>query len=69
VVAHCVGNAAYLVYWSPTPGFRAEDVNRGPAPEARVSFDSSTREIKIRVTCTGLMVHPSIEDEHSGGHG
>jgi hypothetical protein len=68
VVAHCVGDNAYLVYWSPSPGFRSDDPNRGPAPEARITFEGSGREIKIRVTCTGLTVHPSIQDEQSG-HG
>jgi len=65
VVARCQPGGAYLVYWSPSPGFRAGVDNRGPAAEARLSFESSSREIKIRVTCIGLTVHPSIEDETS----
>jgi hypothetical protein len=68
VVARCQPGGAYLLYWSPSPGFRADLSNRGPAAEARLSFESSSREIRIRVTCVGLTVHPSIEDEasHSG---
>jgi hypothetical protein len=69
VVAQCVGGGAYLVYWSPSPGFRSEDVSRGPAAQARVTFKGVAREIKISVTCAGLVAHPSIEDEHSGGRG
>jgi hypothetical protein len=69
VVAQCVNGNAYLVYWSPSPGFRSSDVNRGPAAEARVGFEGGTREIKVRVTCVGLTVHPSIEEETSGSHG
>jgi hypothetical protein len=63
VVARCQPGGAYLVYWSPSPGFRAGVDIRGPAAEARLSFESSTREINVRVTCIGLTVHPSIEDE------
>ena len=70
VVAGCQPGGAYLVYWSPSPGFRADVGNRGPAAEAQLGFESSTREIKIRVTCIGLTVHSSIEDEAShGGRG
>ena len=69
-VARCQPGGAYLLYWSPSPGFRADLGNRGPAAEARLNFESSSREIKIRVTCVGLTVHPSIEDETShGGRG
>jgi hypothetical protein len=68
VVAHCVGDNAYLVVWSPSPGFKDEDVNRGPSPEARITFQGNGREIKVRVTCVALTVHSSIEDEQSGGH-
>jgi len=67
VVARCQTGGAYLVYWSPSPGFRADVGNRGPAVEAQVGFESSTREIKVRVTCIGLTVHSSIEDETSHG--
>jgi hypothetical protein len=67
VVAQCVPGA-YLVYWSPALGFRSDEAYRGPAAEARVTFQGNGREIKIRVTCVGLTVHPSIEDETSGGH-
>jgi hypothetical protein len=66
VVARCEPGGAYLLYWSPSPGFRAGVDIRGPAPVARLSFESSTREINVRVTCIGLTVHPSIEDDTSG---
>ena len=69
VVARCEPGGAYLVYWSPSPGFRADEVSRGPAAEARVSFEGTSREIKIRVICIGLIVHPSIEDEGRHGSG
>jgi hypothetical protein len=68
VVARCEPGGAYLLYWSPSPGYRASADVRGPATEARLSFESTTREINIRVTCIGLTVHPSIEDESSHGH-
>ena len=70
VVARCEAGGAYLVSWSPSPGYRADNVDRGPKAEARVSFEGNGREINIRVTCIGLTVHSSIEnDDHHGGRG
>ena len=63
VVARCVPGGAYLVYWIPAPGFRADDVSRGPAAQARVTFQGNGREINVRVTCVNLIATPSIEDE------
>jgi hypothetical protein len=70
VVARCGPGGAYLVYWSPSPGYRADHVDRGPSAEARLSFEGSGgREIRIRVSCIGLTVHPSIEDDDHRGPG
>jgi hypothetical protein len=70
VVARCQPGGAYLVSWSPSPGYRADNVDRGPKAEARVSFEGDGREISIRVTCIGLTVHSAIEnDDHHEGRG
>ena len=63
VVARCGSGGAYLLYWSPSPGFRTTNVSRGPASQARLAFEGTGREIQITVTCIGLTVHPSIEDD------
>jgi hypothetical protein len=51
VVARCQTGGAYLVYWSPAPGYRVDNVVRGPAQPARVSFEGQGREVKVSVTC------------------
>jgi hypothetical protein len=57
VTAECVGQLAYLVSWSPAPGYRVDDVRRGPATVARVQFAmfGSRREAVVGVECsTGM---------------
>jgi hypothetical protein len=53
VTAECVGQLAYLVSWSPAPGYRVDDVWRGPAAVARVTFvmSSTRREAAVGVGC------------------
>jgi hypothetical protein len=51
VVARCQTGGAYLVYWSPAPGYRVDNVVRGPTQPARVSFEGQGREVKVSVTC------------------
>jgi hypothetical protein len=50
-VARCVEDRVYLVSWSPAQGYRADEVLRGPARVARVSFESSRREVTIEARC------------------
>lgn len=52
VVASCQAGAAYLQYWSPDPGFHADDVSRGPAVVAAVTFEGPGGGVVMRVTCT-----------------
>jgi len=54
VVAQCVGQLAYLVSWSPAPGYRVDDVRRGPATTAKVQFEmfGSHRESTVAVECS-----------------
>jgi hypothetical protein len=51
VVAACERGGAYLMYWSPQQGFEADDVVRGPAPIASVSFRSWSDGIAMHVSC------------------
>jgi hypothetical protein len=53
VVARCRSGQVYLVYWSPATGFRADDVERGPARQARVTFKGAGLEVKMKVDCAG----------------
>ena len=53
VTAQCIGQLAYLVSWSPAPGYRVDDVRRGPAVEAQVTFvmSSTRQETGLAVGC------------------
>jgi serine/threonine-protein kinase len=69
VLAQCQGENAYLVYWSPAPGYRVRDVDRGPHDDVRVRFESGDREVEMRVTCAGGEPRAAVETHDEGGHG
>lgn len=54
VTAQCIGPQAYLLSWSPAPGYKVDDVRRGPAPVAKVQFEmfGSRRESVVAVECS-----------------
>jgi len=52
VLAACRAAGAYLVYWSPDQGFTADDVFRGPAPVASVTFSNTAGGVIMRVSCS-----------------
>lgn len=65
VVARCRGAQVYLASWSPAQGYRADDVRRGPAVEARVKFESAAGEFVVDVRCVSGVPHHTIErDDH-----
>ena len=53
VVADCQASGAYLLSWSPLQGYEIDDVVRGPAPAARVTFESNGGDVTMVVTCSG----------------
>jgi hypothetical protein len=63
VVARCQTGGAYLVYWSPAPGYRVDNVVRGPAQPARVSFEGLGREVKVSVTCVNATPQATTREE------
>jgi hypothetical protein len=69
VVARCMPSGAYLVLWSPAPGFEAGDVLRGPTSVARVSFETTGQEVNLRITCVDLVPQSSYTQEWSSGFG
>jgi hypothetical protein len=69
VLAQCQGANAYLVYWSPAPGYHVRDVNRGPRDEARVRFEGGEREVEMRITCAGGQPRAAVETKNEGGPG
>jgi hypothetical protein len=55
LTGQCIGQLAYLVSWSPAPGYRVDDVRRGPTTVARVTFVMSAthQDVAFGVQCTG----------------
>jgi hypothetical protein len=69
--ATCQSAGAYLLYWSPNQGFQADDVHRGPAAIASVTFRGPADSVVMRVSCsTGTPVahvYPASSDGGDGG--
>jgi hypothetical protein len=65
VVASCQAAGAYLISWSPLQGYEADDVNRGPAAAARVTFVSTTQRVTMVVSCSAGV--PSATSHSSWG--
>jgi hypothetical protein len=51
LVAGCAGPRAYLVSWSPQPGFASGEVIRGPAVNAVVAFIGGQLTVTVVVSC------------------
>jgi hypothetical protein len=51
ISARCTGQQAYLISWSPAPGFHPDDVQRGPGFVAHVTFVGRDRAVSVRVRC------------------
>jgi hypothetical protein len=51
VTASCQPGGAYLQYWSPNQGFEADDVARGPAAVASITFEGSAGGVVMHVSC------------------
>jgi hypothetical protein len=69
VVAECRPAGAYLVSWSPTTGYEAGTVFRGPAVTAHVAFNSAANSVTMLVSCsTGVPTASStVGGSGSGG--
>ncbi len=53
VLAECRAAGTYLVSWSPTQGYEAASVARGPVATAQVVFQSSANSVTMVVSCPG----------------
>jgi len=70
VVADCRPAGAYLLSWSPAPGYGIGTVIRGPAPIARVIFNSTANSVTMMVSCSaGVPATTSTIGFGSGGYG
>jgi len=69
VVARCDPAGAYLVSWSPAPGYRVDGASRGPAAEVSVTFESAGATVGVFVHCAGGSPQSRISqgsDDHGG---
>jgi hypothetical protein len=51
VTADCLPGGAHLLYWTPDQGFQVDDVHRGPAPVASVTFQGAGGDMAMYVSC------------------
>ena len=69
VVADCRPAGAYLVSWSPVPGYESGTVIRGPALTTRVTFNSAANSVTMRVSCSAGVPTATTTVGSSGGWG
>ena len=70
VVADCRPGGAYLLSWSPAPGYEIGTVIRGPAPMARAIFNSPANSVTMMVSCSaGVPATTNTIGSGSGGGG
>ncbi|MFJ7219896.1 hypothetical protein [Amycolatopsis sp. NPDC098790] len=70
VVAKCVDGRVTLLSWSPDPGYRTDDVSRGPATTASVKFKNDGTENVVVVTCQAGEPHAeTVADKGHHGRG
>jgi hypothetical protein len=67
--AVCESTGAYLLYWSPQPGFEVDQVNRGPTAVASVVFRGDRGGILMKVSCQGGVPVKKLSDVGSGDDG
>jgi hypothetical protein len=70
VVADCRPAGAYLVSWSPAPGYEIGLVVRGPASIAHVAFSSAANTVTMMVSCsTGVPTVSNVVNNPGSGNG
>ncbi|RKN47748.1 septum formation initiator [Micromonospora endolithica] len=52
-VAECAPGGVRLVSWTPAPGYRVADVDRGPDDDVEVAFVGPDGELELKVRCVG----------------
>jgi hypothetical protein len=70
LVVQCDGDQSWLASWSPNPGYRVDDVLRGPAAEVSAWFESDSHDdVKVAFTCDGNKpdVTELVEPDDHGG--
>jgi hypothetical protein len=68
VVVRCQDGRAYLESWSPNPGYRVDEVVRGPAAEAYLWIESdSFEDVEFFIRCQAgepVLTERVEQDDH-----
>jgi hypothetical protein len=68
VVVLCTSQGAYLRA-TPAQGYRADDLQQGPAPAVWVSFRSGSAEVHVAASCATGQPRFTVSSEPRGGNG
>lgn len=64
VIARCTGAEAYLVSWSPRPGYRVDRAEQGPDHEVEVRFEGDAGRSELKISCSdGTPVAETKDDD------
>ncbi|WP_062438097.1 hypothetical protein [Herbidospora daliensis] len=53
VVVSCTAGRAHLTSWTPAQGWQTDDVEPGPAAQAKVKFERGEAEVEVETHCEG----------------
>jgi hypothetical protein len=62
-IAHCAGPNAYLDFWSPRPGFQAEETDQGPDDDVGVTFRGDGGPYALEIACRNGTPHLVPDDD------
>ena len=69
VLAECQAAGTYLVSWSPTQGYEAASVVRGPVATAQVVFESGANSVTMVVSCPGGTAGQPVSSSYTHAYG
>jgi hypothetical protein len=63
-IARCTGSEAYLVSWSPRPGYSVDRAKQGPDDEVEVRFEGDEGRSELKISCSnGTPVAETKDDD------
>ena len=68
VVVRCTNQGAFMTA-TPALGYRADDLQQGPAPAVWVSFRSNSAEVHVAASCATGQPRFTVSSEPRGGNG
>jgi hypothetical protein len=62
-IAHCIGLDAYLDFWSPRPGYQAEETDKGPDDDVGVIFVGDGGRYALEIACRNGTPYLAPDDD------